>query len=111
MQPRPLNATGDNREWIAYQTSLGEWNSESDRPFTLENFDLQERLKIATPKVVLSDQEFAQAKTFSGQILTMYSACQAEGNYTKETAEFMDLSRELIGINDKTREVFGYTFE
>jgi hypothetical protein len=111
LQPKPINPTGDNREWMAYQTNLGAWNSEANQPFTLESFDLQERLKVATPKTILSDQELAQAKIFSDQIMTMYSACKAAGNYTKETAEFMDLSRELKGINDKTREVFGYTFE
>jgi hypothetical protein len=111
LQPRPQNPTGENRERMVYQANLAEWNSEVNRPFTLESFDLQEQLKIATPKVILSDQELSQAKIFSDRILTMYSACKADGNYTKETAEFMDISRELKGINDKTREVFGYTFE
>ena len=111
LQPKPVNPTGDNREWITYQANVSEWNSEVNKPFTLESFDLRERLKITTPKAALSNQELTQAKAFSDQIVTMYADCQSEGNYTKETAEFIDRSRELKGINDKTREVFGYTFE
>jgi hypothetical protein len=107
----PLMSAASNQERTMFLKNRQEWNVEINRPYTLESFELREFLKFTTPKTMMTDDEISKANSFGDQIIAMYVASQSEANYSKEAAEFIDKSRELTGINDKTREVFGYTFE
>jgi hypothetical protein len=107
----PLVPAAPNQERVTLSKNQAEWNAEISRPYTLESFELREQLKLTTPKTMMSDDEISKANAFADQIISMYVASQSEANYSKEAAELIDKSREPTGINDKTRELFGYTFE
>jgi hypothetical protein len=100
-----------NEERITFSKNRNEWNHEVNHPFALESFDIREFLKFTTPKSMMPDDELSKANAFADKILHMYSESQSEGNYSKEAAEFIDRARSPTGINDMTREIFGYTFE
>lgn len=77
----------------------------------MEDFDLRLALRRAVPTGWLGNKDTEAAKKFADELEALQEECVREGGYSQASAQYLDRYRDLTGLNDKVREVFGRTVD
>lgn len=73
--------------------------------------ELRQNLLVATPTMLMNEDQRAAAAKLTSQIVDLYIACVAKGGYTNEATEFLDRYRDLGDWNQLSRELFGVAYD
>jgi hypothetical protein len=97
--------------WQTFVLNMDEWRKQAQSDIPIEKFAIRDQFQRAIPAKLLSDSERKAANGFVTELLLLFDGCEKKGGYTDQAAAFLDTHRELAEINQKTKEVYGYTFE
>lgn len=104
MQKDPNDPSKEKLEKLA--ADINEWRSVIYTPYLVEDYDLTVRMdRLASPKL-LDERQLKEARNFAQKISLLFNASREKGNYTSETASFLDSFLTDDDIKKKVIEIF-----